>query len=866
MNQPNICKITEIIFLILIAAFATNIMMVNAKTYSFTAVISPSQIIANQVVTYSLVITNNGDSTLGSASIVIPTGFTVISPVIILTPSTSWNSTLSTELVSLTATVGGAVISQGENVTCTFEAIAPASSGVAIWTAEAFTSIDGGGVQLGLEGAQPMVEVASQFNPPIISASKSTVNQGQASVLSLTTNASGGVLPYQYQWLGAYNGGTFLPIIGANGIEYIFSTSILTSVGTWSFKLNITDSSSITTMVSSNIVYVIVNYELVVPEITATPNAIMQTQASALTSSSVTTGTSPYTFQWFQKFPGGEYVTVGENSNNYNFPGTSAIGIWNFLLQVTDSTGASINSSSVDLMVSSVPVFTIAVNQTTHGTITPGTTIVSLGENQTFIISPELGYKIVDVLVDGISVGPVTSYSFAGVTADHNISATFKTNDVAYFIDVISSIGSSTPSTIVSMGDNFLASVASPEVDGNHRWICTGFSVDGGIAVSGTSYTFINVQADHTIEFNWQEQYYLTVIAPSGSSAGEGWYNTGTITTVSVASNTIVFVNGTRKIFNGWTRDTMGTSITSDPIKIDGPMTAEATWNIQYQVSYAVSGNTLQMTSPLTEWVNSGSSSTGVFPESVYNSAGNTRNIFLSSDRPDVITQPVIVTGIYQTQYLVTFIPKGLGPDAKGTVATILSNSKTYDQFPEVAWINAGESIYFNYATIVETTDRNEQYILESINATSPVVISEPVTIQGYYEQQINSGFTVDTFALIAIPATVGTSLSITLIAARKTGKKKIEPIPSEGGTISPSSIQTVNSGDDSTVFIITADSGYKIVDVVIDSNIHLGAVRTHKFANVKRNHTITAVFEKQEDVIPKLQSTLTSLQESKVA
>lgn len=865
MNQPKIHKTTGIIFLILIAALATNIMLVNAKTYSFTAAISPSQIIGNQVATYSLVITNTGDSSLGSASIAIPTEFTIISPVTILTPSSLWIYTLSNEFVSLTATVGGAAISQGENVTCTFEAIAPAYSGLTIWTAEAFTSIDGGGVQLGLEGAQPMVQVTSQFNPPIISAASSAVNQGQASVLSLTTNASGGVLPYQYQWLGAYNGGTFLPIIGANGIEYIFSTSILTSVGTWSFTLNITDSSSIPATVSSNTVYVIVNDKLVAPEITAIPNAVTQTQTSILTSSSVTTGTSPYTFQWFQKSPGGEYITVGENLNSYNFPGTSAVGTWNFLLQVTDSIGASINSSSVDLMVSSVPVFTIAVNQTNHGTITPGTTIVNLGENQTFIISPELGYKIVDVLVDGISAGPVTSYSFVGVTADHNISATFKTNDVVYFIDVISSIGSSTPSTIVSMGDNFVASVSSPEVDGNHRWICTGFSVDGGIAVSGTSYNFINVQANHTIEFNWQEQYYLTVIAPSGSSAEEGWYNTGTITTVSVASNTIVFVNGTRKLFSGWTGDAMGTSITSDPIKIDGPKTAEATWNIQYQVSYAVSGNTLQMTGPLTEWVNSGGSSTGVFPESVYNSAGNTRNIFLSSDRPDVITQPVIVTGIYQTQYLVTFVPEGLGPDAKGTVATILGNSKTYDQFPEVVWINAGESISFHYATTLETTDENEQYILESINATSPAVINEPVTIQGYYEQQINSGFAVDTFAFIAIPATVGTSLSITLIAARKTRKKKIKPIPSQGGTISPSSVQTVNSGDDSTVFIITADSGYKIADVVIDSTIHLGAVRTHKFVNVKRNHTITAIFEKQ-DVIPKLQFNLTNLQENKIA
>jgi hypothetical protein len=73
--------------------------------------------------------------------------------------------------------------------------------------------------------------------------------------------------------------------------------------------------------------------------------------------------------------------------------------------------------------------------------------------------------------------------------------------------------------------------------------------------------------------------------------------------------------------------------------------------------------------------------------------------------------------------------------------------------------------------------------------------------------------------------------------------KRKIIPISNEGGSISPSTVQKISPGDDSTVFIITAHYGYRLVDVIIDEETHLGAVRTYKFSNVSKNHTITAMF-----------------------
>jgi len=60
------------------------------------------------------------------------------------------------------------------------------------------------------------------------------------------------------------------------------------------------------------------------------------------------------------------------------------------------------------------------------GTISPsGNTTVTQGAAQTYTITASAGYKIATVLVDGASVGAVSSYTFSNVTAAHTISAIF---------------------------------------------------------------------------------------------------------------------------------------------------------------------------------------------------------------------------------------------------------------------------------------------------------------------------------------------------------------------------------------------------------------------------------------------------------
>lgn len=62
----------------------------------------------------------------------------------------------------------------------------------------------------------------------------------------------------------------------------------------------------------------------------------------------------------------------------------------------------------------------------TGGTIEPsGTVTVYHGEDKTFTITPDTGYHILDVLVDGVSQGPISTYTFYAVNINHNITAIF---------------------------------------------------------------------------------------------------------------------------------------------------------------------------------------------------------------------------------------------------------------------------------------------------------------------------------------------------------------------------------------------------------------------------------------------------------
>ena len=70
-----------------------------------------------------------------------------------------------------------------------------------------------------------------------------------------------------------------------------------------------------------------------------------------------------------------------------------------------------------------------------NGSVSPsGETSVRDGNSQTFVFTPDKGYRVKDVLIDGRSVGALRSYTFATVRRNHTVEVTFE--KIPAFTDV----------------------------------------------------------------------------------------------------------------------------------------------------------------------------------------------------------------------------------------------------------------------------------------------------------------------------------------------------------------------------------------------------------------------------------------------
>ena len=70
--------------------------------------------------------------------------------------------------------------------------------------------------------------------------------------------------------------------------------------------------------------------------------------------------------------------------------------------------------------------YLITASALTGGSVSPdGSVSVRAGSSQSFTITPDLGYVIADVKVDGQSIGAVSSYTFEKLSGSHTIEARF---------------------------------------------------------------------------------------------------------------------------------------------------------------------------------------------------------------------------------------------------------------------------------------------------------------------------------------------------------------------------------------------------------------------------------------------------------
>ena len=164
----------------------------------------------------------------------------------------------------------------------------------------------------------------------------------------------------------------------------------------------------------------------------------------------------------------------------------------------------------------------IVASAGSNGAISPtGNVIVNHGVNQAFSITSGTGYHVADVLVDGISVGAVSSYTFNTVSTDHTIAASFAID--TYTIAASAGAGGSiAPSgnVIVNYGADQLFNITA-----NAHYHIADVLVDGVSVGAVSSYNFPAVAANHTIVASFAIDTYTIassagaggLIAPSGN-------------------------------------------------------------------------------------------------------------------------------------------------------------------------------------------------------------------------------------------------------------------------------------------------------------------------------------------------------------
>ncbi len=99
-----------------------------------------------------------------------------------------------------------------------------------------------------------------------------------------------------------------------------------------------------------------------------------------------------------------------------------------------DGSSSNVNISDISVSQSTIKatlalVYTITPSVDGGGNITPGgKSTADHGDNVTLTITPNAGYQVQDVLVDGTTIGAVNEYTFSNIQLDHTINAVFTSN------------------------------------------------------------------------------------------------------------------------------------------------------------------------------------------------------------------------------------------------------------------------------------------------------------------------------------------------------------------------------------------------------------------------------------------------------
>ncbi len=261
-------------------------------------------------------------------------------------------------------------------------------------------------------------------------------------------------------------------------------------------------------------------YHVDAPAVTAQPKSVSVITGERAVFEVAATGTD-VTYQWkIDRNDGNGFVDItGANGASYTSGVTDKdCDGFKYYCVISNAAG-SVTTDTVVLTVKEKYIFTATAGE--HGSISPsGDVEVVEGSSQTFVITPEEGYEIDSLTVDGNSVSTVTSYTFENVTAAHTIAVTFK---IQYRIidGADSSWTQNTDGSLIIRGNGAFSKFLNVKVDGQVI-DPVNYTVREGSTIVELKADYLKTlpEGSHTFELTWTDGSASTHFTVARNTSG----------------------------------------------------------------------------------------------------------------------------------------------------------------------------------------------------------------------------------------------------------------------------------------------------------------------------------------------------------
>ena len=178
--------------------------------------------------------------------------------------------------------------------------------------------------------------------------------------------------------------------------------------------------------------------------------------------------------------------------------------------------------------------FEITTNVDSNGTINPNTSVVNYGDSQTFDFIPNTGYKVKNVVIDGIDMGKISSYTFLNVVSKHTISVQFEKQTYVVTFDPNGGI---LKNGVLTQSVAYGSNATAPTLE------------RVGYTLNGWDKALSNITSDITIKAQWEIITYNITYHLNGGTNSEN-----NPSTYNIESETIIFENATKTGYDfiGW--------------------------------------------------------------------------------------------------------------------------------------------------------------------------------------------------------------------------------------------------------------------------------------------------------------------------